>query len=543
MAPGMQTRRRARDMMETAPTSWQASVAAAVAGVAAMTLLLRLIFAPTHIANISMLYLLVVLGEAVLFGRGAAILASVLAFFAFDWFFVEPHFTFTVTDPAEWLSLFVFLVTAVVTGQLTALFRSRAGEARMRERETAALADASWAIASQVSGDRALAEVLRRLAEVVELDAAAILARDGEGKLEVLSRSGPHAELLPDFNMGLHGQAARLVLEQGQPIGWEGDRRHWDKAFQSGAEELSPGAAPDRESTYLPLTMEHRVLGALYLRLPSGPLRSPDARRVVESLANHAAVVLERTRLTRLESHAEALQEADRLKTALLSMVSHDFRSPLASIQASASGLLQEGVADDPSTQRELLLGITQATDRLDRMVGNILALSRLDADAWRPRCEDTLLEEVIEAARAGLPPAENRRVRVTLPADLPEVWLDPVQISQVLLNLMENALKYSPPEAPVELRAEVLGDTLRVEVLDRGVGLDPARLEAVFERFYRAPGLGESSVPGLGIGLSVCRGLAEAHGGTLTAAPREGGGSVFRLTLPLRGASGREQG
>jgi two-component system sensor histidine kinase KdpD len=288
------------------------------------------------------------------------------------------------------------------------------------------------------------------------------------------------------------------------------------------------------QAAYIPLTTEGRVLGVLYLRLRQDQQVTAEEQRVVESLANHAAVVLERDRLARAETQARSLAEADRLKTALLSMVSHDFRSPLASIKASASALLPGAAPMDAQTQRELLMGIEQEADRLNRMVGNILALSRLEADAWRPQCEATAPAEIVGAALQAFGPEQNRRVRVTLDPTLAEVWLDPVQIVQVLHNLVDNALKYSPADQPVELVMSRQQDRLVVEVLDRGPGLPPGDEERIFERFYRSPDLQESAVPGVGIGLAVCRGLVEAHGGELTARNREGGGAVFRFTLPL---------
>jgi two-component system sensor histidine kinase KdpD len=221
-------------------------------------------------------------------------------------------------------------------------------------------------------------------------------------------------------------------------------------------------------------------------------------------------------------------------------MVSHDFRSPLASIKASVTGLLQEGVVWDAATQRELLSGVNQETDRLNRMVGNILALSRLDADAWRPQRELTPLAELVGATLDSFSAADNRRIQVRLDTGLPEVCLDPVQIVQVLHNLIDNALKYSPTPAIVELHARRSAAMLIMEVLDRGPGLPRGEESRVFERFYRAPGLQESAVPGVGIGLAVCRGLVEAHGGQLTAMPRVGGGAVFRIILPLAESANR---
>jgi two-component system sensor histidine kinase KdpD len=166
-------------------------------------------------------------------------------------------------------------------------------------------------------------------------------------------------------------------------------------------------------------------------------------------------------------------------------------------------------------------------------MVGNILSLSRLEADAWRPQREEAVLAEVVEAARAGLGAEANRRIRVSLAAAAAEARLDPIQIGQVLHNLLDNALKYSPAATEVELSAFSEVGRLVLEVADRGPGLPSGEEERVFERFYRGPGQRESAVPGVGIGLSVCRGLVEAHGGTPTARSRAGGGAVFRVTLP----------
>ncbi|MBI3910617.1 MAG: DUF4118 domain-containing protein [Armatimonadetes bacterium] len=518
--------------METSPrtttSTWEhtlAGYAAAVASVAGMTGAIHFIPGAIRIANVSMLYLLVVIGAALLFGSGPAILASILSFLAFDWFFVQPHRTLTVGDPAEWLALIMFLITATVTGHLTALLRARADEARRRERETAALAQASWAVASQVDRDRALAEVLRRIGEVVPLEAGAIITPDAGGSPCVVV-SCERGGTLPEVAGGPVLTAFQFVLDQGQPVAWDGDRLPGAKALPRDGRS---------EEAYLPLTAEHRVLGVLYLVFAKGSGVSYQEKRVVESLANHAAVVLERDRLARAETAAKALAEADRLKTALLSMVSHDFRSPLAGVKASVSSLLQDGQPLDAATQRELLEGIDQEADRLNRIVGNILALSRLEADAWRPQREPTPLEELVGTALGSFSRDENRRIQVCLRPAIPEVWLDPTQIVQVLRNLLENALKYSPSGSPVELRVHQEGGEVVLEVLDRGAGLPRGEEHRIFEPFYRAPALRESALPGVGIGLAVCRGLVEAHHGALTARNREGGGAAFEIRLPIQ--------
>jgi two-component system sensor histidine kinase KdpD len=217
-------------------------------------------------------------------------------------------------------------------------------------------------------------------------------------------------------------------------------------------------------------------------------------------------------------------------------MVSHDFRSPLTGIKAGVTTLLHEGAPVPLETQRELLSGIDHETDRLNRMVGNILALSRLEANAWRPHREPTPVAELIGPALATFSAAENARVKVEVEPGFPELNVDPVQMVQVVRNLAENALKYSQAEQPVEIWAYREGDEAVLAVLDLGPGLSPGSEEKIWEPFYRAPELEETAVPGAGIGLAVCRGLVEAHGGRLLAHNRDGGGACFSLRLPLEG-------
>jgi two-component system, OmpR family, sensor histidine kinase KdpD len=216
-------------------------------------------------------------------------------------------------------------------------------------------------------------------------------------------------------------------------------------------------------------------------------------------------------------------------------MVSHDFRSPLSSIKTSVTALLQDGPTWDAAAQRELLSGINQETDRLNRMVGNIIALSRLEAGAWRPQCEMVSLSEMVGAVLDSFGTEENRRIIVALETAPAEIYVDMVQIVQVLHNLLENTLKYSPPGSLVHLHAMRQEGLLTMEVMDSGAGLAPDEEKRIFERFYRAPQWQESSLPGTGIGLAVCSGLVEAHGGQLIAANQPEGGAVFRIWLPLQ--------
>lgn len=466
--------------------AWPAYLLAA-AGVALMSGLIALIHARSEWSNISLLYLLVVIGAALYLGRGPAIAAAVLAFLAYNYFFEPPIFAFVVNEPGQVLTLAMFLVTAVSIGNLTAALNLRAEEARRKGREATALAATSCAVSSQLDLRRSLEGILEQVAEVTPVLRAAVICQPESGE------EGPVAVW---------------------PVG-----AAWARMA---------------ESRRFPLVADERVLGELCLEYAPGESGAAENSSTLNSLANLAAVVLERDRLIRAEARVKALEEVDRLKTALITMVSHDFRTPLSSIKTSASAFLQDPDAWDPASLGQLHQGIVREADRLNDVIGNLLTMSRVEAGAWQPAFERCCIWEVVEAARAGLPEGQDVRLHVHFQPELPDAWIDPVQISHVLRNLLDNALKYSPPASQVELRAGTEQGRMAVEVLDRGPGLPSGAEQRIFERFYRAPAFRESAIPGAGLGLSVCQGLVAAHGGTLEATNREGGGALFRVTLPL---------
>ncbi len=488
--------------------------------VALMTAVLGLLHADTNLVNVSMLYLLVIMSTALFAGSGPAVFAAIAALLSFDWFFVEPKYQFTVQDPTEWLALCVFLFTALVIGQLTATLNKRAEEAQLNRQETLALAQASWAIASELDLDRAIAKVLSNLVIISGVKAAGLIVQEKDGEHLI-------AQYPSEGNGNLKGfstEATKHVLDTGLAINWE-DNEHFRKTLAQ---------TEDPTAIYLPISMDDHVLGVLYLLLEADQPIASDKRQVISSLANHAAVLLQKDKYLKAEAAAQALAEADRLKTALLSMVSHDFRSPLTSIKASVSSLSQEGSPWDIDSQRSLLQTIDQETDRLNRMVGNILDLSRLEAGAWRPRCEPTSMAELFGATLDTFSTAENKRIVVEIEGNCGDVYLDIVQMVQVLRNLLENALKYSLPDTTIELKAHTENNSVVTEVLDRGPGLPRGEENRIFEPFYRAAIHHESSTPGVGIGLAICQGLVQAHGGNLTAYNRDGGGALLRVILPL---------
>jgi two-component system sensor histidine kinase KdpD len=484
-----------------------------------MTGIIKLTNADSSMVNIPMLYLLAVQAVAFFLGSRPAVLASFAAFLAFDFFFVTPIYNFTVSDPFEFVALTVFLVTAIIIGQLTALFKNRAQEARRREKAATALAQATWTVASEIDTSQALKKILQHLAYIDSFQEAAVLTRDEEESFSIWSSYPPEP-----LQRNIDQQAAEFAFANGRPIGSD-DSTHWQKALAVGSEKTD---------LYVPIMSEERTLAVLYVELRARKALSDEDRQVLNSMVNHLAVVIQRDRLVRAQAHSQALAEADRLKTALLQMVSHDFRSPLASIKGNVSCLFEEdGTPLDKETKYSLLQGIDAETDRLNKLVGNILDHSRLESGTWKPLCEITLIDELIGATLDSFSPAENKRVDVKLDPHLKFVWVDSVQMVQVLRNLIENALKYSDPKTIVEVKTIQKADAVVIEVLDQGRGLPKHNEEKIFEPFFRGPEHRESSMPGVGMGLTVSRGLVEAHGGQLKAYNRESHGAIFRVSLP----------
>src|SRR6266576_224101 len=300
----------------------------------------------------------------------------------------------------------------------------------------------------------------------------------------------------------------------------------------------------------IPLKTGAKLIGVLRLQLEDDPRhfthekslgvdldRTKPETAFFWTFLDQAASVIERARLRRESLRIELLKRTDALRAALLSSVSHDLRTPLASIKAAASSLLQEDVQWDEETKRSFARSIEREADRLNRLVSNLLDMSRIEDGALKPEKELYMLPELIQDVLGRLKPLlQGRVVNTQVPVDLPPVELDYMQIDQVLTNLIENAVRYTPKDSPIEVSAHCEGTQVVISVADRGPGIPPADLERVFDKFYRVldgkPNTGHPS--GSGLGLAVSKGLVEAHGGRIWAEPREGGGLVFSVALPL---------
>jgi two-component system sensor histidine kinase KdpD len=465
------------------------------------------------LSNLIMVYLLGVIVVATRHGRGPSLLASLLSVAAFDFFFVPPYFTFAVSDTQYLVTFAVMLVVALVISSLTIRIRAQAQSARERERRIAALYAMSRELASTRGAPQLLEAAVRHIAEVFRARVV-VLQPGADGR--VAPAEGAAAQFAMD--------ASELAVAQ-----WV----HEHARLAGRGTDTLPGAS----GLYLPLTGSRGSVGVLGLRPQDDhALQAPEQLHQLEAFASQTALAIELARLAEEAERAQVRAETERLRNSLLSSVSHDLRTPLASITGAASTLLESEGRLDAGTRRDLLEALHEEADRLNRLVQNLLEMTRLASGALQLRTEWHSIEEVVGAALGRFGKAlAHRTVTVRVPADLPLVPMDDVLIEQVLINLVDNALKYTPPESPIEVSAEDTGAAVLIELADRGPGLPPGEERRIFEKFHRA----EVTPPvrGAGLGLAICRGIVQAHGGRIWAENRPGGGVAVRFTLPLKEA------
>lgn len=473
------------------------------------TLIAALMFPRFEAANLIMVYLVGVVFVSTRYGRGASVLASVLSTLAFYFFFVVPPLTFQVSDTEYLITAAVMLLVALTISGMTTRMKRVAEASRERERRTTALYEMSREFAS--SGEiEQLAQIAAR--HIESLFTSQVVMLVGENHHLQSYGSDEAKNRLTEAEM----EVARWVYDHGQEAG------------------IGTQTLPSAGGIYLPLHTPDDNLGVLCV-YPLQPriLPSPDQMHLLETLANQTALAIERARLTKETEQAQLQIETEQMRTTLLSSVSHDLRTPLASITGAASGLLQNKHGLD-ARGRELAQIAYEEAERLNRLVGNLLEMTRLESGSVRVEKEWQPLEEVVGTTLLRLErQLENHPLKATLPDDLPLVPIDGVLIEQVLVNLIENAAKYSPPGTAIDLTAWAEGDDVVVEVADHGPGLPPGEEERIFDKFYRVR---PTTASGVGLGLAIGRAVVEAHGGRIWGCNRAGGGAAFRFTLPIGG-------
>jgi len=483
----------------------------AVIGVAIATAVAWAMFPYFGPANLIMMYLMAVTLIAIRLGRGPSVLASLVSVAAFDFFFVPPYLSFNVSDIQYVLTFAIMLIVALVISNLAVRIREQAELARHRERRTAVLYAMSRDLATH-RGTAMLTQVaVKHLREVFDGQVAIFLADD-----ERRVRLQRGEQLFFEFDPKESG-VAQWVFDHNERAG-------------SGTDTL-PGAS----ALYLPLVGSAGPIGVMAVRpKDTALLLDPEQLHLLESLVNQVALAIERTRLSDEAQQAHVRVETERMRNAILSSVSHDLRTPLAVIIGAASSLLDERSPLNPPDRLELSGSIYREADRLDRLLKNLLDMMRIEAGAVHLNKEWHPMDEIVGAALSRLEERLRHHVVKTIfPPDLPMVEIDGVLLEQVVMNLLENAAKYAPTGSIIELSASAGDREVVVEIADRGQGIPAGEETLIFDKFYRAKPAREG---GVGLGLTICRGIIEAHGGRIWAENRTGGGAVFRFAIPLSG-------
>jgi two-component system sensor histidine kinase KdpD len=460
------------------------------------------------LANIAMLFLLVVLLVAVRFGRGPSVTATCVSVACFDFFFVPPRFTFAISDLQYLVTFGVMLAVGLITGHLTAGLRFQAHVAARRESRT-----------------RALYEFARALSGVLQTEQIQEATRDAIGR----TFNARTVLLLPDAD----GRVCPAPDAGGAPIAaLDAGIAQW--AFDHGASAgMGTDTLPGTPVFYMPLVAPMRTRGVLAIEATAPHwLLAPEQRQQLDTFAALAAIALERVHYIEVAQDALVRIESERLRNSLLAALSHDLRTPLTSLMAQAESLARSAPPLAPA-QRGMADALREEMVRMSMLVTNLLDMARIESGDVKLKLQWQPIEEVIGSALAASRAAlADHAVQTHVPADLPLVQYDAVLIERVLCNLLENAGKYTPPGSTIAISAALHGMWLDIAVTDDGPGLPPGQEEAVFEKFTR--GERESAKPGVGLGLAICRAIVGAHGGTIRAADRPEGGAAFVFTLPL---------
>ncbi|OCT11065.1 histidine kinase [Paenibacillus pectinilyticus] len=479
-----------------------------------LSIFLHLFHTVFDLVNIALLYLFPVLLSAVRWGRGPSFYAAALGVLAFDFFFVPPTFSLSVEDLRYVFSFFVYLSVAALTASLASRLRNQFHQAQQREAHTAALYALSRKITAMSDLDALLHQIVLHVSETLDVRAAVFMPNTlGEQQLVAYGK---------DSVEWAHDDAHILLAA------WvHGNNTRAGRGTQTLRES---------SSLFVPLDTDNEVHGVLAVQVGERSLAEMNEFiRMLEALADLSAVAISRCKLAQEAKLAVLTAESEKLRTALLDSLSHELRTPLATIIGSVTGLLEGEDVFGPEDRRELLLTTREGATRMNRLVGNLLGMVRIESGMLRLNKQWSGLEDIVGVAVGQLKDAlQHRQVSIELAPDLPSVPLDEVLMEQVLINVISNAIKYSPEGSSIHILA-VKGSEgfIELTIEDEGQGIPPGDRERIFEKFYR--GTSTKQIPGTGLGLAICKSIVEAHGGSITATSRPHGerGTAIRICLP----------
>lgn len=463
------------------------------------------------VENVDLVFLTAVVGVAVRYGLGPSLLTSVVASLCYNFFFMPPFYTFTIADPTNIAAFFFFMMIALIVSNVAARVRTQADTAISRIRTTEQL----YAFSRKLAGTGTLDDVLWASAyqTALMLKVRVVLLLPEEGLLTVKSGYPPEDQL----------DAADLAAAN---WAWSNDR-----PAGRGSDTL-PGA----KRLFLPMRTGRGPIGVIGIDNDrTGPLLTPDQRRLLDALVDQGALAIERVLLVEDMDRVKRTVESERLRSALLTSISHDLKTPLASVLGAASTMRDLAGALSDAEKHDLLATVIEESERLNRFISNLLDMTKLESGAIVPNTALHDLGEIVGSAlRRASKILGRHKVSLDLAADLPMLELDPVLFEQVLFNLLDNAAKYSPPDTTVSISSKREKNQVILQIVDEGDGILPSEIESVFDKFYRAQ-KGDHVRPGTGLGLAISRGFVEAMHGTISAANRsDRSGAVLTICLPV---------
>jgi two-component system, OmpR family, sensor histidine kinase KdpD len=460
--------------------------------------------------TIAMLYVLSVVIASYLWGVGPAILVSIIGVFAFDFFLVPPYLTIAVGDTQYIFTFLILILVGAAISYLASRVRRQTEISRQHERRTAALYALGRELAMSNDLNSYISAITKRTKETFGRDSVVFLPDSKNKKLLKPHTANPNI-LIDEMEI-----AAAIWTYENQKIAGPGT-----------------DTLPNAKAKYLPLVTARGTVGVFALLVDGGIELNTEQERLLEAYADLAAVAIESIILEEEADNAQILRETEKLQTALLNAVSHDLRTPLVSIIGVLSSLQEEGMNLDESAKQNLVGVAREEAERLNHLITNILDISRIEAGAIKIARHPSDVQELIGAVLEQMGSSvRSRSIQIDIPADIPLVLVDFGLMVQTIINILDNALKYSPAESQIDIKASRSRHEVQIEIADRGIGIPPENLLRVFDKFYRIQQ--PDNVAGTGLGLSICKGIVEANGGRITAENRPGGGTIIRLILPV---------